>query len=82
MTTLKTIKEILHDVHPNEDFDSSDDFISDGLLDSFDLQDLFARLEEEYGVELAGTDLAPQNFQTIDSIKDLLGSHGVDISNL
>ncbi|MBR1419922.1 MAG: acyl carrier protein [Selenomonadaceae bacterium] len=79
---MKKIIDILREVHPNENFEASDDFISDGLLDSFDLQDLFARLEEEYGIELAGTDLAPQNFQTIESIKDLLESRGVDVSNL
>ena len=79
---MKKIIDILREVHPNENFEASDDFISDGLLVSFDLQDLFARLEEEYGIELAGTDLAPQNFQTIESIKDLLESRGVDVSNL
>ena len=73
---MKTIKELLNKLHPEYDYDSSDDFISDGLIDSIDMQELFAMIEEEYGIELAGTDLAPQNFQSIESIKELLAAHG------
>lgn len=76
---MKTIKEMLTKLHPEFDYDSSDDFISDGLIDSIDMQELFAMIEEEYGIELAGTDLAPQNFVSIESIHDLISSHGVEV---
>ncbi|MBR1397070.1 MAG: acyl carrier protein [Selenomonadaceae bacterium] len=74
---MKTIMDLLNQLHPEFDYDQSDDFISDGLLDSIDIQELFAMLEEEYKIELAGTDLAPQNFRNIDTIRELLNSHGV-----
>ena len=73
---MKTVKELLNKLHPEYDYESSDDFISDGLIDSIDMQELFAMIEEEYGIELAGTDLAPQNFRSIESIKELLAAHG------
>ena len=79
---MKTVKEILHDIDPEKNFEASEDFIGDGLLDSVDLQDLFVRLEEEYGIELAGTDLAPQNFCSISAIKDLLETRGLDVKDL
>ena len=79
---MKKLIDILHDIDPEKNFESSEDFIADGLLDSVDLQDLFARLEDEYGIELAGTDLAPQNFQNIATIKDLLESRGLDVKDL
>lgn len=74
---MKKIIDILKQVNPKNDYEKSEDFISDGLIDSMDMQDLFARFEEEYNVEFAGTDLAPQNFMSIESIRDLLNRRGV-----
>ena len=71
--------DLLHQLHPEFDYESSDDFISDGLIDSIDMQELFALMEEEYNVELAGTDLAPQNFVSVESIRELLSAHGVEV---
>ena len=79
MIYLKTIKELLHQMHPEFDYDKSDDFVSDGLIDSIDMQELFALIEEEYNVELSGTDLAPQNFVSYESISELLAAHGIEI---
>ena len=76
---MKTIKDLLHQLHPDFNYDSSDDFISDGLIDSIDMQELFAMIEEEYGIELAGTDLAPQNFRNIETIRELLAAHGFEV---
>ena len=76
---MKTIKDLLHQLHSDFDYDSSDDFVSDGLIDSIDMQELFALIEEEYNVELAGTDLAPQNFVSYDSIRELISAHGVEV---
>lgn len=75
---MKKIIDILKEMNPKNDYANSDDFISDGLIDSMDMQDLFARLEEEYNVEFVGTDLTPQNFVSIESIKDLLERRGVN----
>ena len=69
--------DLLKKLHPDYNYESSDDFISDGLIDSIDIQELFAMIEDEYKIELAGTDLAPQNFRNLESIKELLISHGV-----
>ena len=74
---MKKILELLQELHEDEDFSQSDDFISDGLIDSVDLQHLTAKIEEEYGVHLAGTDLMPQNFSNVESIRDLLETYGV-----
>lgn len=74
---MKKIIDILKEINPENDYEKSDDFISDGLIDSIDMQDLFARFEEEYDIEFAGTDLTPQNFMSIDAIRDLLERRGV-----
>jgi len=75
---LKTIMELLQETNKDADFAASDDFVSDGLLDSMDVQMLAVAIEDEYGVHLAGTDLMPSNFVNIDAIRDMLRSHGVE----
>lgn len=75
---MKKILDLLQELHEDEDFSKSEDFISDGLIDSVDLQHLVASIEKEYGVHLAGTDLLPQNFASVDAIRDLLENYGID----
>lgn len=75
---MKTIMELLQETNKDADFAASDDFVSDGLLDSMDVQMLAVAIEDEYGVHLAGTDLMPSNFVNIDAIRDMLRSHGVE----
>ena len=75
---MKTIMELLQETNKDADFAASEDFVSDGLLDSMDVQMLAVAIEDEYGVHLAGTDLMPSNFVNIDAIRDMLKSHGVE----
>lgn len=75
---MKKIEELLKELHAENDYTTSEDFIADGLLDSFDLMRLIGLLETEYGVRVAGTDLVPMNFQSIAAIKKLLAGYGVE----
>ena len=75
---MKTIMELLQATNSDADFAHSDDFISDGLLDSMDVQMLAVAMEDEYGITLAGTDLMPMNYTSVDAIRDLLRSRGVE----
>ena len=76
---MKKIEELLKELYPEvaDEFDDSDDFISDGLLDSIDIQRLFDAVEEEYGITLKGSELMPQNFKSVVSIRELLEDHDI-----
>lgn len=74
---MKKIIDILHEIRPEFNFEDSDDFISDGYIDSFDLVTLVAALEKEYGVKIRGTEIVPENFLNLDAIKNLLKKYGV-----
>ncbi len=41
-----------------------------GVLDSFALTDLVAKLEEEYGIRIPDGDLNPRKFETLDKIAE------------
>jgi acyl carrier protein len=74
---MKSILEILKTIRPEYDFTSSDDFIADGMLDSFDVVTLVSTIDKEYGISIEGTDILPENFKSISMIQRLLSSYGV-----
>ena len=59
---------ILENIRPEVNFKSTTKFITEGYLDSFDIVSLVAALDEEFNISIDGTDIIPENFETIDSI--------------
>ena len=68
----------MKELHAENDYMTREDFIADGLLDSFDLMRLIGLLESGYGVRVAGTDLVPMNFQSVAASRKLLSGYGMD----
>ena len=59
---------ILENIRPEVNFKSTTNFITEGYLDSFDIVTLVSALDEEFNISIDGTDIIPENFETIDSI--------------
>ena len=66
------IKEVLENIRPEFDFADSDNFLEDGLLDSFDLITLVSSLDQTFGISIEGTEMTPENFQNINTIENLV----------
>ena len=66
------IMEMLTELRPEFDFESSEDFIEDGLLDSFDIVSLISMIEEKYDIVVDGLDVVPENFGSVAAIIDLI----------
>ena len=66
------IMVMLNELRPEFDFAESDDFVMDGLLDSFDIITLISMLEEKYDTKIDGLDIVPENFASVDSIETLV----------
>ena len=64
--------EILQELRPEHDFTDSEDFISDGLLDSFDIVTLVAELEERFSIYIDGEDVTPENFMNLKTMEQFL----------
>lgn len=67
-----SILEVLREVNGDADFESSSDFIEDGLMDSFEIVDLVSKLEDKFPVEIRGIDIVPDNFVNLEAIEKLL----------
>ena len=70
------IMAMLNELRPEFDFTDSDDFVMDGLLDSFDIISLVSMLEEKYECKVDGLDIVPENFSSIDFIIELVKKSG------
>ena len=64
--------EMLKELQPGMDFESSDNFVADGLLDSFDIVQLVSDIEAECNISISALDSLPENFQSIDAILTLI----------
>ena len=74
---MKTVLEVLKGIRPEFDFSTSEDFIADGMLDSFDVVTLINELDENYKISIAGTDILPENVRNVTAIKTLLQKYGI-----
>ena len=70
------ILEMLKEIRPEFDFEDSEDFVMDGLLDSFDIITLSNMLEEKYGIVVDGLDIIPENFASLAAIEALVKKSG------
>ena len=66
------ILEMLAELRPEFDFTDSDDFVMDGMLDSFDIISLTNMIEEKYNIKIDGLDIVPENYSSVDSIEALI----------
>ena len=62
-------------MRPEGEFLKSDNFILDGLLDSFDVVLLVSDLDKKFDISINGTDITIDNFTSINSIVDLVSRY-------
>ena len=66
------VMEILKELRPDVDFESSQTLIDDGILDSFDLVSLIGELTDAFGVDISFDDIETENFNSADQIAALV----------
>lgn len=73
---MEKIYEILANIRPEFDFKASENYIEEGLLDSFDMVTLVSDLESEFGVIIDGLDIVPENFVSAVTILGMVKKNG------
>lgn len=73
------IMKILMDIKPECNFSGSSDFITEELLDSFDIVALVSELEETFHVLIDGMDILPENFCNLEAIAALVCKSGGNV---
>lgn len=71
------IYSILNGIRPEVDFRSKSDFFDDGFRDSMDFVQFITSLNSEFGIEIDGLDIVPENFGNIEAVEALVKKYGV-----
>ena len=66
------ILDILSGIRPECDFTEEVDFIKNGMLDSMEIVILVDELQEEFDVNIPGTEISMKNFCSLDAIINLV----------
>lgn len=72
---MEKIKAILEAIRPEFDFEASQDFLCDGMLDSFDIVTLVADLDKAFGISIPGVEIVPENFKSLAAIETLVAKY-------
>lgn len=72
MSIKESIKRILQEIKPTVDFESVHAIIDDGYLESLELMMLISYLCEDFNIEIGVDDIAPENFNSIDQIAEMV----------
>ena len=71
---MEKIEEILKSIRPDIDLNSKN-FVDEGALDSFDIVSLVSELIQEFDVDINVEDIVPDNFNSVESIYNLVEGH-------
>ena len=69
---MEKIMKILQGIRPDVDFANEKKLIDDGVLDSFDIISIVGEFCEAFDVDIDVEDLEPENFNTVEAMKELI----------
>ena len=69
---MEKLLEILASIHPEVDFETAEDLIDDGILDSLDIVTLVTEINAEFDVTIPAEEIVPENFNSARALMDLI----------
>lgn len=69
---MEKLIEILNDLHSDVDFETEENLIDDGILDSMDIISLISEISDEYDVTITAKDIIPANFNSAKALYALI----------
>ena len=69
---MERLIEILEELNPDVDYETTEDLIDGRYLDSLTILSLIAQIEEEFDVEIPTVEIIPANFNSAKKIWNLI----------
>ena len=69
---MEALMNILKGLHPEVDYDTEEDLIGNGVLDSLDIVTLITEINSEYDVCIPAEEVIPENFCSASAIYALI----------
>lgn len=65
---MEKVIEILESVKPGIDYKNQKALVDDGILESFDIITIIAKLNEEFDIEFTVNEVIPENFNSVEAL--------------
>ena len=69
---MEELLEILKSLHPEVNFETTDDLVDDGILDSLDIVTLVTEINSEFDVAIPAEEIIPENFNSAEALMELI----------
>jgi len=69
---MEKLLDILSELHSDIDFETEENLIDDGILDSMDIISLISEISDEYDVTITAKDIIPANFNSAKALYELI----------
>ena len=69
---MEKLLEILSSLHPDVDFENTEDLIDDGILDSLDIVTLVTEINDAFDVAIPAEEVVPENFNSAKALMELI----------
>lgn len=78
MDEREKMLEVLSEIREDVDFANETELVEGGILDSIDLTQIIAALDETFDVHITTGDIEPENFNSVDAMLDLVHSYHME----
>lgn len=68
MDDMRKLLEALAEVRDDVDFASEEGLVDEGVIDSLDLTQIIAALDDAFGIQISSGDIEPENFNSAEAM--------------
>ncbi len=72
MNDRQKLLAALAEVRDDVDFENQDGLVDEGVIDSLDLTQIIAALDEAFDIHIPAGDIEPENFNSVDAMLDMV----------
>lgn len=69
---MEQVKEILQSILPETDLEGQTALFEDGILNSFEIVELIAKLSAAFDIKIRSKHLIPENFNSVEAIWNMV----------
>ncbi len=69
---MQKLLEVLREIRDDVDFENETALVDDGLIDSLDLTQIIAALDDAFDVHITTADIEPENFNSAEAMLALV----------
>ena len=69
---MEDLLQILSELHPEVDFETEENLIDNGILDSFDIVTLITEIGETFDITISAEHIIPENFNSAKALYELI----------